>query len=206
MPQYQLNIIFEQDDLPTLLEASEKVTIIKQSNGNSKIAWVTFSPFLHNNVKWETNYSLYCSNSEIQSGTIINKLSDIAASSGLIYNFSKGVFCNPYADNTMPANSYGLKNNMSEYKNLVFGLAQDVVVNNLAEPNHPISAVSVPYAHTTTFTPYETIEVFLEANISNSMIITNTKSNSIQLKYGGDITEITLKYNKATGEFYKIQI
>lgn len=205
MPKYQLNITFEQEDLPTVLDAKEKVTIVKQTNSDSKVAWVTFSPFLHNNVKWEDNYSLYCSNSEIQSGAVITKLSDISASSGLTYNFNKGVFADPYPDNTLPPNSYGLKNSMAEYKSLVFGLAQDIVVNNQAVPNHPISATEVPYSHTTSFTPYEIVEVYLEANISSSMVVTTTRSKAIVVKFGGEISEITLKYNRTTGEFYQIK-
>lgn len=202
MSKFKLNIYFDDLDAKTTHQAKQLVTILKQTNDPSEVAWVSFMPFTKNTVKWGVDYALYSTCQQIESGATIDKLTDISASDGLLYDFENCIFQNPRADHSIAPNTYGLTNKMNEYEYLTFGLAQDVVVNGEAHPNHPINAVTVPKNHTCIMSPKEVITVFLEANIEDSMVLTKTKSNKLTISFENGETEKNIKYNNSTGVFY----
>ncbi len=204
MPNYNLNISFEAADLSTIISANQKVTLVKQNNQGINLAWVAFQPFQHNTLEWKSDYALYCSNSELQSGVQINKLSDVMATAALKYIFKNACFSSTKdAGELLLPDSYYVRNEMDGYDALTFGLAQGIYVNGKAIPNRPINAVMVPFMHNTSFTPYEIVNVYLEANIKESMVVTNVSTNPITLVFGGGIDTINIKYNRASGSFYQ---
>lgn len=203
MPSYQLNIKFEKKDLPNIYAAKEKIVIVKHVQGNegSHLAWVTFKPFEYNNINWETSFALYASTSEVQSGAIINKMSDVAAVTKVNYDFSNAIFENPEPDNNLGSNTYSLINKMSDYQALTFGLAQSVIVNNIDYKNHPINAIYVPYGHSATMTPIERIDVFLQADINESTVVSRIKSESLLIEYTGNDVLHSIIYDSSIGKF-----
>jgi hypothetical protein len=79
-----------------------------------------------------------------------------------------------------------------------------VSVNGTAFANHPINAIVVPRGHSAVMTPVEEIDVFLEANIDNSTVLSRIDSKSLSLAYSGDTVEITVKYDPVNGVFYPV--
>lgn len=205
MPRFNLNIKFDSSDLQTIVKAGQKVTLVKQNKQGSNLAWVAFQPFENNTLEWETNYAVYCSNQELQSGVQINKLSDIMATPALKYIFKDGAFT---ADNNsgdiFRTDSYYVKNEMAGYDSLTFGLAQGIYVNGKAVPNRPINAVTVPFMHNISFSPLEIVNVYLEADIKESMVITNVNTTPLQLTFGNGVDTINIKYNKNSGTFFAV--
>jgi len=202
MPNYQLNVVFESDDLQTIKAAGEKVTLLKKTNSGVPLAWVAFLPFQKNTVAWEEDYALYASKVATQSGATIYKLSDVDANPMVCYPFQDyGAFGVPIQDNNIKKGQYKISNNYQDEAMLTFGLAQGVQVNGTAFPNKPINAAIVPRDHEATFIPLTEIVIFLDSKISSGMVITEVSSTPTTLTFGGDTTEITVKYDAHSGLF-----
>jgi hypothetical protein len=203
MPIYTLNIDFDKTALDTIYKAGEKVTMIKQVANGTPVAWVSFYPFENNSVVWEEDYALYASTTEIQSGATIMKMSDEQASEQMMYDFQSGNFGVPVPSGQLSKGMYGVTNMtpIDQAVGLTFGLAQSVQVNGTAYVNKPINADYVPSKHTSTFTPYEVIKLFLGNEINDGMVVSEVFSNALTLTFGGDISELTAKYSAINGSF-----
>lgn len=204
MPNYKLNIKINDQDLKTIYKANEKIVLIKHTAGNSdtQVAWVCFSPFMNNTISWETSFALYASNTEIQHGAVINKLSDLAATTKVMYSFEQGVFQNPELATSIGQNTYAVKNFMDEYDGLTMGLAQDVVVNGVGIAKNPINAVFVPYMQSVSMTPVEKVDVYLKNDINDGTVISHVTSIPLTVEYVDNEVEHTIAYSKGTG-FYR---
>ena len=205
MPKYKLNIKITENDLQILYRANEKIVIVKHTaeNTDTQVAWVTFGPFMNNTVEWESQFALYASNTEIQSGAFINKLSDIAASTQTLYQFKEGIFQNPISVSTISSNTFALKHVMTGYPVLTFGLAQNVVVNGEGFANHPINAINVPFGQAATMTPVEILDVYLKNDINSSTVVSHIMSEKLTVSYTEEL-ERTIAYDGATGAFYLV--
>lgn len=199
MPSYTLNIDIDSSDLNPIYNAGELITITKQTSSGSAVAWVAFSPFENNTVTWTDSYALYASNTSIQAGAVISQMSNVAATPGSLYPFANGAFGASSPDPTLPPNTYEISNGMPQFPQLTFGLAQGVQVNGTGFPNNPINAQPVPASQTATFTPYDTISVFLMSQVQTSQVLTTVVSKSIQLTFGGSTTSQTISYDAQTG-------
>jgi hypothetical protein len=199
MPNYSLNIDIDPTDLQTIYAANELVTIVKQSAAGPSVAWVAFLPFEATTLTWTDSYALYASNTSVQGGAVINQLSNILAGPGLNYPFLNGDFGTATPDGTLPPNTYETVNQMSAFPLLTFGLAQDIQINGMAQPNRPINAQAVPLNQTATFTPFDNITVFLQSQVQSSMMLTTVTSQSIALQFGGSTTSQTISYTAANG-------
>jgi|JI8StandDraft_2_1071088.scaffolds.fasta_scaffold04649_4 hypothetical protein len=206
MPNYQLNIVFDTDDLQTIKAAEEKVTLMKKTNKGKPLAWVAFLPFQNNTVAWEEDYALYASKVTTQSGATIYKLSDVDASPMVSYPFQDyGAFGIPVQDSSIKKGQYKVVNNYQDEAFLTFGLAQGVQVNGTAFPNRPINASIVPREHDATFIPLTEVVIFLDSQVTSGMVITEVSSPQTPLIFGGDVTEITVKYDSNSGLFIQQQ-
>ena len=210
MPNYSLNVEFDEKDLPILHKAKQKVIIVKHTNADDNensnhVAWVTFTPYIHNSVDWSTEFALYASTSLSQNGATINKLSDKMASPKLNYIFDEAIFQKAKAVPSLGSNTFAVTNEMAEEPALTFGLAQNVNVNNTAYANHPINAILVPRGQTAEMTPIERIDVYLQSNINNSTVISQISSLSLEVEYSGEETEHTIKYDGITGRFVPVK-
>ncbi len=203
MPSYSLNIDIDPKDLPDILKAYQMVTIVKQTNSSSNpmVAWVAFSPLAKNTMAWTENYALYASESQIQAGATIQEMTDTIATPGLQYAFSEGVFGTPTPVD-LPPNTYEVSNQFGTTpESLLFGLAQSVQVNGSASVNNPIGAMEILNGEVGQFTPLETIQVFLQANVSTSMFVGSVTSTPLSLKYGGSAISYTILWEPSVGQF-----
>jgi hypothetical protein len=203
MSKYRLNINFDRADLATIYEANQQVVIVKHTTERkSAVAWVSFKPFEHNTVDWGTTFALYASSGEVQGGAPISKLSECVGQRQIDTIFNNGYFNATRADATIGTGSYEVTNEDKDDAKLTFGLAQDVSVNGRMFANHPINAVIVPRGHSAVMTPVEAIDVFLEAEIDNSTVLSRIDSKSLSLSYKGNTTELSVKYDSVNGVFY----
>jgi hypothetical protein len=199
-----LNMVFTDEQLLTIYEANQEVTIVKKvGSGEKSVVWVTFKPFKSNTIVWETNYAVYCSNSKSQNGATINRLADTSASPQIAYEFNDGQITSAGNDPTVAKGQYKITNKFPyiSANGLTFGLAQSVQVNGTAFPNKPINAVFVPSQHEAEFIPYETVQVYLHASTSDSMIVSDVQSKGLDVVYGGSVDVQSLTYNPTTGLF-----
>lgn len=205
MSNYRMNINFKDDDLKTISKAHQRVVLVKHTAGDAdtSVSWVSFKPWQKNTVDWENYFAVYASNSELQSGATINKLSDKSATYGVQYDFEDGIFVTPrIADIAAKQNTYYVRNLSDDFPGITVGLAQSVVVNGQAFANHPINAVYVPFGQLTAMTPLEQIDVYLLNDITDSTVITHVQSIKLPVVYGENEMEHTIAYNGKTGRFY----
>ena len=98
MPNYELDITFDQAGLDALSASGQKVTIVKQSSGGKPTAWITFKPQLANSVTWTEQYSVYSSTTNAQAGATIITSSEATAIGGSSYTLNtSGYFDNGVA-------------------------------------------------------------------------------------------------------------
>ncbi len=206
MPNYELNIDFDETDLGTIWLANEKVIIVKHTSSpcGNKVAWISFKPFMHNTIQWETSFAVYASNTEIQGGATINKLSDKNASTKILYDFADGYFGSAVPCSELGANTYAVKNSMADFPVLTFGLAQDVSVNGKAFVNNPINAISIPYGQSASMTPIEKVDVYLRNDINDGTVISHIMSTSLLVEYTEAETSHTIAYDGKVSGFYPV--
>lgn len=206
MSKYRLNIDFNEKDLKTIFNAGEKVIIVKHTKAGigKRVAWVSFQPFMHNTIDWENSFAVYSSNTEVQGGATISKLSDKDAATKIIYNFKNGYFADATPDTALGENTYAIKNSMAEYDALTFGLAQDVSVNGEAFANNPINAISVPFGQSASMTPIERIDVYLRNDIEDGTVISHIMSVALPVEYSEMETSHTIAYDGSVGKFYPV--
>ncbi|MBP3474949.1 MAG: hypothetical protein J6K48_01300 [Lachnospiraceae bacterium] len=207
MSNYELNIDFKESDLSMIYAAGEKVVVVKHTAGDQdkQVAWLTFKPFAHNTIQWQENYAVYASDTELQGGAAINKLSDKEAATKVVYGFDKGYFGTATPCNDLEENSYGIKNDMAGYPLLTFGLAQDVTVNGRAFANNPINAISIPYGQSANMTPIEKVDVYLRKDVDDGTVISHIMSVALPVTYGEGENVHSIEYDGSIGKFYPVK-
>ncbi len=201
---YKLNIDFADEVLDTIEKARQKVVLVKHTagNGDSAVAWVCFKPWENNTVEWKEEFAIYASNSQVQNGATITKLSDRQAVCGMTYPFEAGYFRTPTKSESYASNSYTIKNNYKDLDGITVGLAQDVVVNGEAFESNPINAVFLPCGQSANMTPIERVDIYLKNDIQDSTVITHISSVPLSIVYKEGESVKTVGYNSQTGEFY----
>jgi hypothetical protein len=180
MSSYSLTIQFTGQDAQAINSANQQVVLVKSVSGTNgtPVAWVTFSPFENNVITWDDNYGVYASTTSVEGGALIVKSSTVnPATMNEIYPFESGAFDNPIQGTV---NTYGIKN-LSPVT-YTFGLAQSVTANSNSFDANPMNAAPVLPQETATFTPIETVQVFLGAQISNGAVITNITSGALTVE------------------------
>ncbi|HYG64979.1 MAG TPA: hypothetical protein VEL74_20520 [Thermoanaerobaculia bacterium] len=176
MPSYTLQLMISAQDLTTLRQAGESIVIARAFSGSSpNVAWVSFAPFSSNTVTWDDAYGLFASPAQ-SSGTIqiLSQTSGTAAS-GMYYNFADASFSGPFSGASAPgAGSFRVFNQMpsSQYTALGFGMLQSATVNGSALPARPANLDIVPAMQFSTFTPLNTVYVWLQSGVSSGDIVT----------------------------------
>jgi len=207
MPNYRLNVKFNENDLRTIYKANEKVVIAKHTAGNadSQVAWISFKPFMENTIDWSDEFAVYASTTDIENGASINKLSDKDAEARLLYQFKEGIFQDATPQAALGDNTYSLSNQMNDYAGLTFGLAQNVNVNGEAFVNHPINALYLPYGQSANMTPIERIDIYLNSDVEIGTIISHISSIVLPVEYRETETVHTIQYEGSTGVFFPVK-
>ena len=178
MSNLSLRIQFTPTDVIRVHEEGQKVTIVKEVRGasGSKTAWSTFSPFQFNTVRWETEYGVYASDTEVQEGNIISILSAVNPAQGNVrYPFENGSFRAPETS----------VRNESEGE-LTFGLAQTVKANDTLPTLNPVNAVSVRTQQTAQFISTEKVKVFLSAEVDDGAVLSSVPDEALTVDLTGE--------------------
>lgn len=202
MTQYTLNIQFDDQGLKQVNAAQQKVTIVKQVPNGSPVAWVLFEPEETNVITWEEIYSVYASATNIQNGATIVTSSTAPASGGNTYTFKASQFGAgvPGINATdMAVYNQDAAITIDGVEEITSGLYQGATVNGGASAS-PLNAVPVLYNETATFTPIETIQVFLSNYENNGLVITDVISNDLIVTYTTNPSQ-SIYFDDATNTF-----
>lgn len=202
MPTYTLNLAVDDQGLKQISESGQKVTVVKSVGQGNSVAWLLFEPLESNVITWEETYSVYASATNNQAGATIQTQSTKVASGGNTYTFENGSFSSGVAG--LGPTDYGVDNQDSAVvidgsPMITSGLYQGAVINgnNTAAP---LNAVSVLFNETATFTPIETIKVFLSSYDNNGMVISSVAGDALTVTYT-DNTVASIAFNDATNTF-----
>ena len=207
MATYQLNINFTNDQLQAIEDTASSVIIAKPpSNGGSIVAWQSFSPLQNNTVTWDEEFGIYVSNSQVVNGANLDQLSSvpIGAAMDKLYTLQdSGIITGPDAGGE--ANSFSLLNQYSKQPYITVGLYQDATVNGTDIIGNAISAAPELLASTAVITPYTTVYVWLQSNVSSNSVVTTVTSPMSSSTFGGGVDDITLVYDSESGTFNESQ-
>ncbi|MNT20658.1 hypothetical protein D3C72_1559730 [compost metagenome] len=89
----------------------------------------------------------------------------------------------------------------TQYPALTFGLSQSAMVSKKLAERKPISAQSVLSQQQIQMTPFTNVYVWLQSQFASETIITKIIGNNAVARFGGGVTDITLKYDPNRGIF-----
>lgn len=209
MPSYTLTLQIDREDLRILKAAQQRIILAKPVNDVSpNVSWLSIDPFEGNEISWTEDYSLYGSNTQIQNGATIHKMSstDFPSPDAAYFTFKPdATFYGPTKGGVEAPGrgQYRIFNDMpvSEYPALTFGLQQGAKFNGKDLEVRPVNAALVPAGQNTTFTPLSIVHAWLETKLMSGIIITEVRSKTAVVTFGGSVTSVRLKYNPAEGMF-----
>ncbi len=202
--QYQLNIAIDNAGLTNIYNAGQAITIVKSvvsnptSQGNLPIAWVSFQPLEENTVTWIENYNIYGTTTQLNAGATIVQTSVTGApvQTGWIYTFAQGQFTGAQGGSTT---TYNMNNQQGGMYN--FGLSQQAIVNNVTVMA-PLSAIPVLTNEGATFTPEETVSVFLSNSVNNGVVLSQVASNALVVQLSSQNATANIGFNDSNNTFY----
>ncbi|KVN38589.1 hypothetical protein WJ63_00930 [Burkholderia pyrrocinia] len=211
MPEYKLTLHVDQVDLETMHMAGQKIVIRKSTGaGGANVAWLAFKPMASNTVTWKTDYGLYASTTQIRSGAVIDRMSQLPTRSnpfgyptdGQLYKLSDaGVFEGKQGE--IEKGAYGFINNFSTEKYLTCGLLLAANVNGKVVME-PQSAVLVPVGNKMITKPVEKLEVFVAASIDSGSVCTEVVADKFEATYSGSVTKISCEYSGSQAKFIPV--
>ena len=204
--QFQLNIQIDSAGVTQIHQNAQFITIVKNVNsnplatGNLQVAWLSISPFKTNQITWEQSYFMYATTTQLQAGARINLTSttDAAVQLGPIYEFFSNLF---HATTQGAPNTYNLLN--SGEQSLTFGLAQEATVNGTAVMS-PLNATRVGNAQSATFTPIETVSIYLSSFSNNGVVISQVAGSALVVQLTSQKPVANIGFNNATNSFFLV--
>jgi hypothetical protein len=203
--KYQLEVMFDKEDLAVIKEAKQKIIIAKPVGDEAaKVAWQTIDPFETNTISWTEEYGVYASDTNVRNGARINKVSTVdQASAGSYYTFKDNTFNPPdKQEPNLGTDQYGIHNLLSydNYKYCTFGLMQQAIVNG-KKSMRALNASMVLSHQRATFTPFTNVYVWLDGRTESETIITDVFSEQNKFKFGAGKDKIGIKYNPKLATF-----
>lgn len=202
--QYQLNISIDNSALNAIYNAGQAVTLVKSVvadplvSGNLPVAWLEFQPLQENSITWIENYDIYATTSILQSGATI-KMTSVTTTPvqpGWIYTFENAQFNGSAGGGS---GTFNLENDMQGSFN--FGLAQQATVNNVTT-FAPLNAMPVLFNEQASFTPEETVSIFLSSYVNNGVVISQVASNALVVTLTSQTPTANIGFNDASNTFY----
>jgi hypothetical protein len=202
--QFELELLFTTEQLDTIFPTGSKVILAKPTaqQKSPEVAWQAFSPLESNKVTWEEQYGIYASTTAMEHGVTLTQKSRTAvpAVDGKNYEFKEsGAFDPP--EGVEAKHSFFATNNYAHKPCLTIGLFQDAIVNGEEVPGNAISGAEVLRGSQAKMTPYTTVYVWLQSDVESNTVVSHMTSKPTKVTFGGDITEIELAYDSATGLF-----
>ncbi len=205
MSKFNLKIQFTNEQLGLLKMMGSNVIIAKPTGGdNPNVAWQVFSPLQHNTVGWEEKYGVYASTTQVTNGATLDQLSkvDVGALMNKVYTLQdSGAMTGPTNGQGAAKDSFSLVNKYDKKDFMTVGLYQDARVNGTEIAGNALSAAPVLLASTAIMTPYTTVYVWLQSKVVSNTVVTSVTSPMTELRFGGGVDEISVKYDRDTGFF-----
>jgi len=208
MPTYTLDLSIDANDLEIIETAGENIIVAKPVNsaaGTPNVAWLSITPLENNQIVWTENYAMYASTTQVQGGASIFQTSATVypAEDGICYDLnSTGVFTSPVTSpESVPPGSYSTLNNYTVLPAMTLGLTQSATTTSGNFTLSPLNAQSVPSNQQVIFTPFTTVWVWLESQISTGVVLTSVFSQVTVVTFGGSVTSQSLAYDPTHGQF-----
>jgi hypothetical protein len=205
MPTFNLSTEFSQQDLERFYATGTNVVVAKPNGGGlPNVAWVVYRPLLTNKVVWEEEYGIYASNTDLTNGAVITQISatPVPALENKLYVITPSGYFGPPASGGTPE-SYSVEN---DYNNLpkgylTVGLCQNATVNGAPSGANAVSAAPVLFQSTAVITPFTTVYLWTQSSVVSNSVVTRVTSQMTKVVFGGNVTEIGLRYDSETGKF-----
>ncbi|HMJ40706.1 MAG TPA: hypothetical protein VK522_00265 [Pseudolabrys sp.] len=202
--QYQLNISIDHIGLTNIYAAGQAITVVKSvvsnpvASGNLPVAWINFQPLEENTVSWIENYNIYATTTQLNSGATIvqTSVTGTPVQTGWTYSFAQGQFTGAQGGSNL---TYNMLNNQGGMYN--FGLSQQAVVNNVAVMA-PLSAIPVMTNESASFTPEETVSIFLSNSVNNGVVLSQVASNALVVELSSQNASANIGFNDSNNTFY----
>lgn len=207
MPKYELELAFDPDVLETVKESGQQIKIAKPVKGESpNVIWLSVDAFQSNVITWEEECGIYVSDTGIQHGAHIRKISEVEfpAADAACYTFTNNhVFDGPSTGRNIPDGTYAAYNEVDyeKYPSLTFGLTQSAMVNKKPQERKPLSATSVLSKQLIEITPLTEVYIWLQAEFTSETIISKVSGNHSKAQFGGGVTHLSMKYMPKLGTF-----
>ncbi|MEL6561493.1 MAG: hypothetical protein AAFQ94_25110 [Bacteroidota bacterium] len=206
---YKLSLSINATDLEKLRERNLNIVLGKSiSNEIPRIAWSSFNPFEHNDIRWKDEIGIYAAlNTSLEVGSVVNVVSDLKkAEPGKTYIFEEtGVF--KMTDQPVEPYSYEIDNQMPANQNpaLTFGLMQDVTIQGINKELSVINALAVPANQHVRFldATKHIIYIWLLENTASSAVIDADPEKATVLAFTDftDSHDISLHFDMKTMKF-----
>ena len=206
--QYGLDIDIDDAGLKAIQESGQAVTIVKSvvssalATGNLPVAWLQFQPMETSSVTWSEDYYAYATTTALQAGAQIIRTSHTAGTVQPGWTYTLG------DDGVFQGAGGGAPNTFSTYNDhgdaLGFGLAQSAMVNGVPVLS-PLNVNLLLNEETATFTPIETISVYLSAFVNNGVVISQVAGNALVVTLTSQAPTATLGFNDTSNSFYLSQ-
>lgn len=203
MSTFNLKTAFTDEQLRVIYTTGTNIIVAKPTGGGSpNVAWQVFKPMQANTLTWKEEYGIYASTSQVVNGARLNQLSSVpvGAIQNKLYTLESNATISGPASGGAP-NSYALENKYAERPFMTVGLFQDANVNGTEISGNAISAVPVLLASTAIMTPFTTVYIWLQSQVKSNTVVTTVTSPMTQLKFGGGVDTISVKYDSTTGRF-----
>lgn len=209
MQTYSIELIIDPQDLSAIKAAQEQIILARPVSDTyiPNVAWQSFDPIVDNVVTWSEEYGIYASNTNLFHGARILKTSSMPypAQPGAYYSFATDAsFYGPLPEaGASNAKQFGVSNDVpsANYPALVFGLVQNAIINDTAFNFRPLNAQPVRAHQRTTFTPLNTVYIWLQSQLASGTVITQLPRKVAIVTFDGLINAQTLKYDAASGMF-----
>ncbi|MBL4705322.1 MAG: hypothetical protein JKY54_12430 [Flavobacteriales bacterium] len=199
---YNLRISISQKDLKQLHASGTKIAIGK-SNGTAppNVVWQSFKPLSNNSISWNEEYGIYTSDTPIQNGATIRKISDTGreVQEGELYTADEhGSIVGPSSNGLQKA--YHIQNN-SKIQDLTVGLTQNAHVNGVQISANVVSAVSDSISSVAVLSHDTSVYIWLDSLANPNTIVSNIPVSVTKLSFPQGTSSLAVIYNSATGKF-----
>lgn len=203
MSKFNLKIAFTSEQLGILYATGTNVIIGKPSDGRSPaVAWQVFRPMQGNNMSWKEEYGMYASTADIKNGAVLSQLAKtpIGIETGKQYILqNSGAIIGPHGGGF--PNAFMFSNQYSGRHYMVAGLFQDAIINGVNMIGNTVSATTVLMQSNAIMNPNTTIQIWLQSQVVSNSVVTNITSPVTELKFGGNVTDLSITYDSASGKF-----
>ena len=215
MTSFKLTVNISDNDLAIIQRADQKIVLVRslRTQDPANVAWVVQDPLPRTVVEWNEEYGLFASLTSVLEGRVIVAQSQTDAQmSQLMYAFSGNVFSPPRPDSSLEPGQYRVVNQESDVEGLTFGMLQSLsIAGNPQGSGIPTNASFVPRNNAATFTPLDTVTIFLSSAVQSGQVVSVPSfasdavvtSRPTTLPFSSDLTEIEVEYSSTLGQFFR---